>query len=156
MNNPQAAMCLKPIGYVRNSVKAAKGLTWDQVVSELVILPELTEALDDLEEFSHIIVFFWMTGYGSTEVPHKVHPRGNPDFPLKGLFATRSPQRPNPVGVTTVELLERRKNILRVKGLDAFDQTPVIDIKPYSPGLDTAREAKSPEWIKEVQKRPYC
>jgi tRNA-Thr(GGU) m(6)t(6)A37 methyltransferase TsaA len=60
----------------------------------------------------------------------KLHPKGNPDNPLVGVFASRSPNRPNPIGVTRVKLLKVNGNILTVKGLDAFNGTPVIDIKP--------------------------
>jgi tRNA-Thr(GGU) m(6)t(6)A37 methyltransferase TsaA len=60
----------------------------------------------------------------------KLHPKGNPDNPLVGVFASRSPNRPNPIGVTKVKLLEVRGNILVVKGLDALNGTPVLDIKP--------------------------
>jgi tRNA-Thr(GGU) m(6)t(6)A37 methyltransferase TsaA len=69
------------------------------------------------------------------------------ELPLVGLFATRSPYRPNPVGKAAVRLLQRRGNVLRVRGLDAIDGTPVIDIKPYIPGYDSATDAKAPQWI---------
>jgi len=72
---------------------------------------------------------------------------GKPELPLVGRFATRSPSRPNPVGQATVKLLERHDNILKVKGLDAIDGTPVIDIKPYLPGYDSADGAKVPLWM---------
>ena len=72
---------------------------------------------------------------------------GKQELPLVGLFATRSPNRPNPVGIATVRLLERQGNILKVEGLDAIDGTPIIDIKPYIPGYDSATDAKVPPWI---------
>jgi tRNA (Thr-GGU) A37 N-methylase len=65
-----------------------------------------------------------------------VHPGGNPLAPARGVFATRSPHRPNPVSLHTVELLEVRGNVLVVRGMDAVDGTPVLDVKPYAPGLD--------------------
>jgi tRNA-Thr(GGU) m(6)t(6)A37 methyltransferase TsaA len=83
----------------------------------------------------------------SGEVPLKIHPRGRQELPLLGLFATRTPNRPNPVGKAMVRLLQRRGNILRVEGLDAIDGTPVIDIKPYIPGYDSVTNAKVPPWI---------
>ena len=70
------------------------------------------------------------------------------DLPLVGLFATRSPRRPNPIGVTTVRLLERRGNVLRVLGLDALDGTPVLDIKPYLPYGDCIQDTHVPEWVR--------
>ena len=71
----------------------------------------------------------------------KVHPRGKIDAPLLGIFATRTPHRPNPVGLTLVELMKVERNVLTVRGLDAFDGTPIIDIKPYD-YWDIAENAK--------------
>jgi tRNA-Thr(GGU) m(6)t(6)A37 methyltransferase TsaA len=72
---------------------------------------------------------------------------GNPDHELMGVFSTRSPHRPNPIGKSTVRLLERRGNILKVQGLDAIDGSPVIDIKPYIPGYDSPKDTKAPSWM---------
>ncbi len=107
----------------------------------------LTEALDGLEGFSHIIVLYWMHQITTTQLTLKIHPQGRQELPLVGLFATRSPYRPNPIGKTTVRLLERRGNLLRVEGLDATDGTPVIDIKPYLPEYDSVTNAKVPPWV---------
>ena len=149
MFNELPAMTLKAIGVVKNGVRQAPGAgyNWQDEVSEIVIDSSLTEALDGLDGFSHIIVIWWMHRAGDTaELPAKIHPRGNKELPLVGRFATRSPHRPNPLGKATVRLLQRRGNILRVKGLDAVDGTPVIDIKPYIPGYDSVADAKVPEW----------
>ena len=142
------SMPLKAIGIVRNGVEEKPDTHdwWADIISDIVIDSRLTEALDGLEGFSHIIVLCWMHRAASAEVPTKVHPRGNQELPLVGLFATRSPRRPNPIGKTTVGLLQRQGNILRVKGLDALNGTPVIDIKPYIPGYDSVTEAKVPKW----------
>jgi len=72
---------------------------------------------------------------------------GKLESPLVGRLATRSPSRPNPVGQSVVQLLEQQGNILKVRGLDAIDGTPVIDIKPYIPKYDSAPDARVPEWI---------
>ena len=142
-------MTLKPIGIVRNAVKQAPGAgyNWQDVVSEIVIDNKLAEALDGLDEFSHIIVLWWMHEAASSQPPAKIHPRGNQGLPLVGLFATRSPRRPNPLGKATIKLLKRKGNILKVEGLDAIDGTPVIDIKPYIPVYDSPADAKVPKWI---------
>lgn len=120
---------------------------WDKVVSRIEIVPGLTEALDSLDEFSHIIVLYWMDRLKPEPQPLKVHPRRDPSFPLVGLFATRAPKRPNPIGKATVRLLKRERNVLIVSGLDALDGTPVIDIKPYLPGYDSATDARTPSWV---------
>jgi len=143
------AMHLKAIGVVRNEVKERPpiGFNWADTVSEIEIDARLTKALDGLEEFSHIIVLWWMHRAASGEVPLKIHPRGRTELPLTGLFATRTPNRPNRIGEATVRLLQRQGNVLRVQGLDALEGTPVIDIKPYIPGNDSVADSKVPPWI---------
>ena len=142
-------MTLKAIGVVRNKVgkMPRPGYDWWGIVSDIVVDSSLSEALDNLDEFSHIVVLYWMHQAAGVQSPTKVHPMGKQELPLVGLFATRSPYRPNPVGKATVRLLERRGNILKVEGLDAIDGTPVIDIKPYIPGYDSATDAGVPPWI---------
>jgi tRNA-Thr(GGU) m(6)t(6)A37 methyltransferase TsaA len=140
-------MILQPIGWVKNELKKPGRRNCEAIVSEIVIDSNLSEALDGLEDFSHIIVLYWMNQLTVGSVPNKIHPHGEMDLPLVGLFTTRSPRRPNPIGLTTVELLQRQGNILRVKGLDAVDGTPIIDIKPHLPGRDSSADAKVPEWL---------
>ncbi len=149
MANELPTITLKAIGFVRSEVKEASPLdsrNWGEIVSEIVIDSNLTEALDGLEEFSHIIVLYWMHRLAEGEAPLKVHPKGRKELPLVGLFATRAPNRLNRIGKTTVRLLERRDNVLKVRGLDALDGSPVIDIKPYIP-RDDLLDAKVPQWI---------
>ncbi len=140
---------MKPIGIVRNGIKQAPGAgyEWGKVVSDILIDGSLTEALDGLEEFSHIIVLYWMHQAAPGQAPTRVHPRRKRELPLVGLFASRSPHRPNPLGKATVRLLQRQGNTLRVEGLDAIDGTPVVDIKPYIPDYDSVTNAKVPPWI---------
>jgi len=146
MTSELPVMTLKAIGIVRSERKQAARGHFDDVVSEIVVDSSLTEALDNLDEFSHIIVIYWMH-QRSGRAPTKVRPKGNPELALTGVFATRSPDRPNPIGKATVRLLQHRGNILKVKGLDAIDGTPVIDIKPYIPGYDSVKNAKAPSWV---------
>ncbi|MPN59153.1 hypothetical protein SDC9_206873 [bioreactor metagenome] len=75
-----------------------------------------------------------------------MHPRGRKDLPLVGLFATRSPARPNPIGISVVRLIKVDKNLLTVRGLDAIDGTPVLDVKPYLPQNDRIENPVIPEW----------
>ncbi len=141
-------MTLKAIGFVRNEIKQPVIGGEEEVVSDIVVDESLTEALDRLDEFSHIIVLYWLHRVATTaQPPLKAHPMGRQELPLVGLFATRSPNRPNPLGKTTVRLLERQGNVLKVKGLDAIDGTPVVDIKPYNPGYDSVADAKVAPWI---------
>ncbi len=142
-------MSLKAIGFVRNGVEETPRVEdwWAELVSEIVINNSLTESLDGLEGFSHIIVLFWMHKVRTEGVPLKVRPMGRREAPPVGVFASRSPNRPNRIGKTTARLLRRRGNILQVKGLDALDGAPVLDIKPYIPGYDSVEDAEVPQWI---------
>lgn len=149
MDNELPPMILKPIGTVRNEVKetpSGQRDWWSEMVSEIVIDGSLTEALDGLEQFSHIIVLFWIHRLTESEIPLRIHPMRRQELPLTGLLATRTPNRPNRIGVTIVKLLERQGNTLKVKGLDALDGSPVLDIKPYIPRADFISDAKVPKW----------
>ncbi|RJP71204.1 MAG: tRNA (N6-threonylcarbamoyladenosine(37)-N6)-methyltransferase TrmO [Candidatus Abyssobacteria bacterium SURF_17] len=108
-------------------------------ISKIEIHKEYEEGLRDIEGFSHLHVLYWMhksAGYTLlVQTPWDSEPHG--------LFATRTPNRPNPVGHSIVELIERNGNVLKVKGLDAIEGTPVIDIKPYVAKIDVKSHAKS-------------
>jgi tRNA-Thr(GGU) m(6)t(6)A37 methyltransferase TsaA len=145
MMTPPEEIKLKAIGTVRSEIKVPTHQEGPELVSEIIIDKALTEALDNLGDFSHIIVLWWMHK-SRWPAPIKVRPRGNTESELTGVFATRSPDRPNPIGQSTVRLLGRRGNVLKVKGLDAIDRTPVLDIKPYIPGYDSVDNATAPSW----------
>jgi tRNA-Thr(GGU) m(6)t(6)A37 methyltransferase TsaA len=136
----------KAIGTVRSELKKREHHDAKDIVAEIVIDPDLTEGLDNLEEFSHIIVIY-LLHQSRTPFPMKVHPKYRKESTPVGVFASRSPDRPNPLAKTTVKLLERRGNILKVQGLDAIDGSPVIDIKPYIPDIDSVKDARVPSWM---------
>ena len=145
-------MKIKTIGIVKNSVKEPKDDDWTTVVSEIIINKKYEQALDQVDGFSHILVLYWMNRITPAKrLKLKVHPKRRKDLPLVGVFATRSPARPNPIGLTTARVLERSGNVLKVTGLDAIDGTPVLDIKPYIPGYDSPARAKTPAWMKELK-----
>ena len=122
-------------------------------VSELVIRSEFEELLDGIEDFSHLLVIYW---------PHlldperrrlkKVYPMGRKDMPLKGIFATRSPARPNPVLVSVVRFVERVGNVVTVKGLEAVDGSPLIDIKPHVQAYSGSGEPVVPPWMEKLHR----
>jgi len=143
-------MNLKPIGYVKRASKQ-EDVKDRSLVSKIVVRKGLTKALEGIEGFSHIFVVFYMHEIPKEETKIlKVHPRGRTDLPLLGVFATRTAFRPNPIGLTLVELLERRENVLVVRGLDALDGTPVLDVKPFN-SRDMVVDARVPGWHKRLQ-----
>ena len=109
------------------------------------------DALLGLDQFSHIIVCFWFHKNDSPEkrTTLQVHPRGNKANPLTGVFATRSPQRPNLIALSTCKILAIDENIIRINKIDALDGTPVIDIKPYLLSIDMKSDIKAPGWVKK-------
>jgi tRNA-Thr(GGU) m(6)t(6)A37 methyltransferase TsaA len=123
-------------------------------VSDLVLHEEYTDCLDGIEDFSHVVVLYWPHKVGEQgRHIEKVHPAGQKDLPLVGIFSTRSPARPNPICLSTVELLEREGNVLRVKGLDAVDGSPIIDIKPHHPFFDAPEGVRLAEWMITLMRR---
>jgi tRNA-Thr(GGU) m(6)t(6)A37 methyltransferase TsaA len=143
---------LKPIGLVHNEIKEKGRHDWENIRSRIVIDSKYEEALDGLEEFSHIIVLFWMhKSPPGEQSPLKTRPQMRADLPLVGILATRSPVRPNPFGITTARLINRNKNELKVQELDAIDGTPVIDIKPCLYG-NAVKDIMVPEWVHRLRK----
>ncbi len=144
---PRDPAVFRPIGVVRNRVREPRMGGWESVRSDLIFRDDLLGALDGIETHSHIIVIFHIDRVPVEErTTGRIHPRGDPRLPEQGVLATRSQLRPNAIGVSVVPLLRRRKNILRVRGLDAIDGTPVLDIKPYIPRYDSVPDAKMPDW----------
>lgn len=122
-------------------------------ICELVIHPDFAELLEGIEDFSHVMVLYWPHLIDpSKRRLRKVHPMGRKDLPLRGIFSTCSPARPNPILVSVVPLLERDGNILRVKGLEAVDGSPIIDIKPFVEPSHGAKDPKVPEWMKRIHR----
>ena len=117
-------------------------------LSKVKIFPEFCEGLEHLESFSHIIVLYWLhlRDKENERGTLRVVPRRHPGAPLVGVFASRSPSRPNPVGFCVTELMRIEDCVLIVKGLDAFGGSPIIDIKPYLPRADAVPNARVPEW----------
>jgi tRNA-Thr(GGU) m(6)t(6)A37 methyltransferase TsaA len=107
------------------------------------------DALLGLDGFSHVWVLWW---FDRNDNPEKrgvlrVYPRGDSKNPLTGVFATRSPARPNLIGMSLCKIRSIRGSKVRVEGIDAFDNTPVLDLKPYIPGSDADQEATVPAWV---------
>ncbi len=155
------AIMLEPIGYVRTDAAPERVKSgWDDLASEIEILEPFEAALDGIDGFSHLIVLFWMHGLREgARSTLRVKPRGllrhglaEDELPTIGVFACDSPVRPNPIGLSVVEALGRDGRCLRVRGLDAFDGSPVLDIKPYT--ADRRVEgARSPAWHDELLRR---
>jgi tRNA-Thr(GGU) m(6)t(6)A37 methyltransferase TsaA len=140
---------LKPIGVVQNEFLEAIPEGWETALHRIVLEPQWTPALEGIEEFSQIYVLFWLHGIHG-EIQLHVHPENRADLPEVGILATRTPRRPNPIGLQVVELVSREGNVLTVRGLDALNGSPVLDLKPYLPRGDAVAGARTPEWLRKL------
>jgi tRNA (adenine37-N6)-methyltransferase len=143
---PREPISYRAIGVVRNRVNESRTEGWEDLKSDIVLRDELAEALDPIEGFSHVIVVFDLD-----RVPEAVRRLrvtvGNEQMPPeRGVLATRSQLRPNAIGVSVAVVVHRRQAVLRVRGLDALNGSPVLDIKPYLPQFDAVADATLPEW----------
>jgi len=126
------------IGFVEKTGEEAK----------IRVFPEFCEGLKGMEEYSHLIVLYWIHLRDTEEDRGTllVYPKRHAVEKLTGVFACRSPSRPNPIGLCVVELVKRENCTLTVKGLDALENSPIIDIKPYIPKIDSVQNARVPKW----------
>ena len=140
---------LRPIGTIETPFEDPAGMPIQptgaaDVVGRVVVDPELAGGLDDLAGFSHIILVYHF--HRSSGFALKVTPFM--DTCARGLFSTRAPRRPNPVGLSVVRLIERKHNVLRVQGIDVLNGTPLLDIKPFVPAFD-APAVERTGWLEE-------
>ena len=141
----QSAFKVTAIGVVKTAVPDAQiSTSRRELVSEIVVFPAYSAALTGLEEYSHLIILFWMDRAPPLQELTR-HPRGDPSQPLLGVLAMRGRARPNPLGLAVVDLVERNANSLLVRRLDAYHGSAVIDIKPYD-YYDAFPHIRVPAW----------
>lgn len=146
---------MRPIGYVHNSVQEKKDSSWGDDISRIYLNEEYHGGLLGLEGFSHATVLVYLDKAQYQRDKHlQRHPRDREDMPLTGIFAQRTKDRPNQIGMTAVEILSVDNASLTVRGLDAIDGTPVLDIKPYFPAFDR-RDARTPEWTERLMENYF-
>jgi len=135
---------LRPIGHVQK----------DGDRTLIVLHKKYQSGLLGVEGYSHIYMVWW---FDRNDTPDKrsilqVHPMGNRRNPLTGVFGTRSPVRPNLIALTLCKIVAVKDNVIEIEKTDAFDGTPIVDIKPFIPGYDTAEDAKIPDWLERARK----
>jgi tRNA (adenine37-N6)-methyltransferase len=139
------------IGQVSNTVGTQRDDSWGENISTIKLDVPYHAGLTGLSEFSHVLVVYYLDQAHFDVDKHLMRrPRNREDMPLVGIFAQRAKDRPNPIGVTAVELISAEHGELVVKGLDAIDGTPVLDIKPYFPQYDMRENASTPEWVSRL------
>ena len=143
-----------PIAHIHNVRRSLDDDRWGNIVSEIRLDESLLqESLDGIETFSHAeIIFYFDQVADEKNIPLSRHPRGNKDWPKVGIFAQRNKDRHNHLGLTVVNIVKREGRGLFVKGLDAVDGTPVIDIKPVFAEFLPRETMLQPEWSHELMK----
>jgi len=148
--NNKNIITYRAIGYIRTPYNESdpRPLTPDTTGTYKVVLgEEFSGGLYRLDSFTHIIVLFSLDRVNSNKFTLTVFPPFAPSIEV-GIFASRSPNRPNPIGMSIVEILHIENNIIYISPIDAFDGTPVLDIKPYIPNKDSIHNA-SGGWTEE-------
>jgi len=146
---------VSPIGYVSSPRNDLSDDNWGDVESRIELCPEFgPEAFDGIEEFSHVEVVFFFDRIPEALIEYATrHPRGNSAWPKVGIFAQRGSYRPNRLAVSVARLVSRQGRQLDVRGLDAINGTPVLDIKPVMQEFLPAGEIRQPEWSHELMLR---
>ena len=145
-------MRFEPIGIIKSPITETIDHSWGEIESDIHLNNSLTDGLKKLDQFSHAIIIFHMHQAPMFSFKNDLvrKPQGRSDMPKIGIFAQRAKHRPNPIGMTVVQIISIKKNIMKVKGLDAINNTPVLDIKPYFPIFDRINTAKTPKWVDEL------
>lgn len=147
-----APITLEPVAVVVGGRLAPDDDAWGAVEADIVLAPHLPDAaLAGLDAFSHCLVVFQFHRLDPDKVATGARrPRGNPAWPEVGVFAQRGSPRPNRLGVTTCEIVAVDGRRLRVRGLDAIDGTPVLDVKPAMTGFEPRAPLREPAWAGEI------
>ncbi len=144
---------LRPVGYVKVGMPEDNSVKWDRwrELSIIEVAEEYVDGLKGLEEFSHVFVIYFMHRVDWRPEDIIFRPRRREDMPEVGVFAFRGRNRPNPIGLAVCEIAEIRHNTLKVRGLDAYPNSPVLDIKPYD-YYDIIKNPRVPDWFMKLWK----
>lgn len=147
-----ASFRLQPIAYVHGARQELTDDRWGGEIAEIVLTASFpADALFGLGEFSHAEILFCFDRVPDSAIEFGArHPRGNTNWPKVGIFAQRAKDRPNRIGSTIVEIIGHEGRVLRVKGLDAVDGTPVLDIKPVMAEFLPRTPVRQPSWSREL------
>ena len=149
---------LEPIGIVHNERKVIEDDNWGNIISTIKLDQKILDssALDGLNQFSHVEVIFYMDQVKPEKIIYDARfPRNNPEFGKYGILAQRGKNRPNQIGVSFAEVILANDLTLQVKGLDAIDKTPVLDIKPCFKEFLPRKEIHQPLWSTDLMKNYY-
>lgn len=145
---------IKPIGTVLNERTDTIDDDWGSIISTIVLNDDIpVSSLAGIQDFSHLEIIYVFDKVSNTHFEWATYPRGNKNYPLTGIFAQRKKERPNYLGLCTVELVGVKGNTLKVKYLDAINGTPVLDIKPVFREFEPKIQIKQPDWVSDLMKK---
>jgi tRNA (adenine37-N6)-methyltransferase len=144
---------LIPIATVKNSRTTPTDDNWENIISEIVLADNIpTEVFNSISDFSHLEIIYYFDKVENRNIIFSGHPRENLKYPSVGIFGQRKKDRPNRIGICTVQLLEHNGRTIKVKYLDAIDGTPILDIKPVFKEYQLKGEIKQPNWATDLMK----
>lgn len=144
---------IKSIGIVVNERTNTIDDDWGNIISTIIINDDVPDSsLMEIQDFSHLEIIYLFNKVVDAEFEWATYPRGNKYYPLTGIFAQRKKERPNYLGLCTVELIEVKGKILKVKYLDAINGTPVLDIKPVFREFEPKTKIRQPDWASDLMK----
>jgi tRNA-Thr(GGU) m(6)t(6)A37 methyltransferase TsaA len=144
---------LQPIAATANTRKEITDDLWGNVITEITLADHIPgDAFAGIELFSHLEIIFYFDQVPDDTIVYSGRPRGNPAYPLMGIFCQRKKDRPNKLGLCTVQLIAHNGRSITVKGLDAIDGTPVLDIKPVFNEFQPKGAIMQPEWVANLMK----
>jgi len=147
---------MKPVATVKNSRKTPIDDNWGEITSEIELAEDVpTVAFNNISDFSHLEIIYYFDQVVANDIVFSGRPRGNPDFPEVGIFGQRKKDRPNRIGICTVELMEHNGRTIKVRYLDAIDGSMVLDIKPVFREFRPKGEIIQPFWVSELMKNYY-
>ena len=145
---------LQPVAFVKNSRTQPDDDNWGTIISDIELAENIpAEAFNNIAEFSHLEIIYYFDKVNASDIVLSGHPRGNKNYPLIGIFAQRKKDRPNTIGLCTVELIAHNEKTITVKYLDAIDGTPVLDIKPVFKEFGIKSNIKQPNWVEGLMQK---
>ncbi len=144
---------LNPVATVKNSRVTPIDDNWEEIIAVIELAEHIpTEAFASISDFSHLEIIYFFDKVKPEDIVFSGRPRGNPNYPVVGIFGQRKKDRPNSIGLCTVELLEHTGRTIKVKYLDAIDGTPVLDIKPVFREFQPKTAIQQPAWVEDLMK----
>src|SRR6185295_5962289 len=144
---------LQSIAIVKNTRMTPTDDFWEEVIADIELEDHIpTESFENISDFSHLEIIYFFDKVDSKDIVFSGRPRGNTNYPLVGIFGQRKKDRPNTIGLCTVELLEHKGRTIKVKYLDAIAGTPVLDIKPVFKEFQPKGQIRQPDWVADLMK----